>query len=77
MRIRTPLGFTEPAVAFELAAEQVRQDVARILRPQCTHLSETEFDNLVNSVADSPVARAIVRSTPPHGTRAPLDLPDP
>ena len=70
-----PLVLMEPAVPIEMPAEQVRQTVAEILRPQCTHLSATEFEDLVNSVMVSKVAKAIVRSTPPHGIIAPLDLP--
>ena len=63
-------------MATEMPAEQVRQQVAEILRPQCAHLSEPEFIALVHSVADSKVAQAIVRSTPPQGIWASsLDLP--
>jgi hypothetical protein len=59
-----------------MPAEQVRQHVEEILRPQCTHLSVTEFEDLVDSVVGSKVARAIVRSTPQRGVLAPVDLPE-
>ena len=63
-------------MATEMPVEQVRQHVEEILRPQCTHLSRTEFEDLVESVVGSKVARAIVRSTPKHGVLAPVDLPE-
>ena len=63
-------------MATEMPAEQVRQHVVEILRPQCAHLSATEFEDLVDSVVGSKVARAIVRSTPKRGVLAPVDLPE-
>ena len=63
-------------MATEMPAEQVRQHVEEILRPQCGHLSETEFEDLVASVVGSKVARAIARSTPKHGVLAPVDVPE-
>jgi hypothetical protein len=59
-----------------MPAEQVRQHVEEILRPQCAHLSPTEFEDLVNSVVGSKVVRAIMRSTPKRGVLAPVDLPE-
>jgi hypothetical protein len=32
--------------------DQIRDDIAKRLRKVCSHLSETEFTNLVNSMAD-------------------------
>jgi hypothetical protein len=59
-----------------MPAEQVRQHVEEILRPQCAHLSVTEFQALVDSVVGSKVAQAIVRSTPTRGVLAPVDFPE-